>query len=222
MRSRGLRSLAAGVVAVLALSACGANGGDDDSDSNDPTEGPSETTTPEGDELTEPGTELALGETAFIQWKPTQRLDAYVAVTVNRLDQVSIKEFRAFKLDEEMEASTPYYVQVTVENLGETDLSRVGLPIYLNDGSEVLIPAANITSAFEPCPNRLLPEKFVSGKKADLCMVFLAPQGRSLEAIVLRPEELAAAISWTGEITRPEKPKGDKGKGKNGKGKKGN
>ena len=54
---------------MLALSACGANGGDDDSDDNDPTEVPSETTTPEGDELTEPGTELELGETAFIQWK---------------------------------------------------------------------------------------------------------------------------------------------------------
>lgn len=221
MRSGGIRALLSGAVAVLVLSSCGANdnGGDDDADNTDPTGGVSETSTPDEVELTEPGTELALGETATIQWNPSQQLEAYASVTVTRLDQVSIKEFKAFKLDEAEEKSTPYYVSVTVENLGDTDLEGVRVPLYLNDGSEVLTPQVNIPTAFEPCPSQPLPKKFTSGKSAELCLVYLAGEGKSLQAMSLRSGDMPAAINWVGEITKPEKPEKDKGKGK---GKKGN
>ena len=218
MRSGRVRFLAVGVVAVLALSACGGDDGDDGD--GDATATPSATTTDDGAEVTEPGTELALGETATFQWNASQRLEGFVAVTVNRLDVVSIKEFRAFKLDEDEEKSTPYYVSVHVENLGDSNLAGVRLPLYLNDGSEVLTPQVTIPSNFAPCPSQPLPDRFTSGKSTDLCLVYLAPEGRELEAMALLSADMPAAITWTGEITKPEKPEKDKGKGK-GKGKKG-
>jgi hypothetical protein len=211
MRSGRVRFLAVGVVAVLALSACGGDDGDD-GDDGDPTASPSETTTDDGVELTEPGTELALGETATFQWNPSQRLEGYVAITVERLDVVSIKEFRAFKLSEKEEKATPYYVSVHVENLGDTNLAGVRVPLYLNDGSEVLTPQVTIPSTFEPCPSQPLPDRFTSGKSADLCLVYLAPEGGELEAMALLSADMPSAITWTGEITKPEKPEKDKGK----------
>lgn len=215
MKSRGVRSLAVGLVAVLALTGCGAgdNGDGDDNTDDEVTGSPTATTTEaEGDELTEPGTELELGEAAFIKWQATQKLEGYVAVTVQRLDQVSIKEFSAFKLDEDTKASTPYYVQVTVANLGDTNLAGVRLPLYLNDGSEVFIPQANIPTQFDPCPSKPLPNRFTGGKQINACLVYLAPKGRKLESMDLRSTDMIDSISWTGEITRPEKPKKKKGK----------
>ena len=217
MKSRGVRSFAAGVVAVLVLSACGAgdDGGGDDTDDGGITETPSETTatpTDDGEELTEPGTELQLGDSAFIRWNATQQLEGYVAVTVQRLVQVSIQEFRAFKLDEDMQKSTPYYVTVSVANLGKTNLAGVRIPLYLNDGSEVLIPQANIPTRFDPCPSEPLPKKFTKDKQVNLCLVYLAPEGRQLEAMALRSADMTDAISWTGKITKPGKGGDDKGK----------
>ena len=118
-----------------------------------------------------------------------------------------MKDFAGFQLNPAVKASTPYYVQIAVENLGESDLSGVGLPVYLDNGSDVLIPAAAINSAFKPCPSRPLPAKFVKGQKANLCLVFLAPQGTSLKVIALRPSEAQEPITWTGAITNPVPPK---------------
>lgn len=217
MKSRGVRSLAFGLVAVLVLTGCGAGDNGDGDNDDEVTESPTATTTEdEGDELTEPGTELELGEAAFIKWQATQKLEGHVAVTVQRLDQVSIKEFRAFKLDEDTKASTPYYVHVTVANLGDTNLAGVRLPLYLNDGSEVFIPQANIPTQFDPCPSKPLPEKFTGGKQINTCLVYLAPEGKKLESMDLRSTEMIDSISWTGEITKPEKLRKDKKKGKKG------
>ena len=67
----------------------------------------------------------------------------------------------------------------------------------------MLFPSARITSSFKPCPNNALPEKFTKGKKADLCLVFLAANKTKLEAIAMRPTEQTEPITWTGKITRP-------------------
>ena len=114
-----------------------------------------------------------------------------------------MKDFAAFKLDKAMKASTPYYVHVKVKNNAATNLSGVELPIFLDNGSDVLFPSARITSSFKPCPSQPLPEKFTKGKKADLCLVFLAAPKTKLEAIAMRPTEQTEPITWTGKITKP-------------------
>jgi len=192
------------LAAALTLAGCG---GDDDggsakdggSSSSGTTTGSSES----GDATPGPGDELALGETAPLTWKPKADLEGSVDVSVDRIDRASIKDFAAFKLDKAMLQSTPYYVHVKAENIGTTNLSGVDLPLFLDNGSDVLFPSAKITAAFKPCPSQPLPKKFTAGKKAALCLVFLAPNKTKLEAIAMRPTDEVEPVTWTGKITRP-------------------
>ena len=54
----------------------------------------------------------------------------------------------------------------------------------------------------------------------DLCLVYLSPDKGDLTAVSWRPTEEDVPITWTGELVKPEPPKGDKDKDK-GKGDKG-
>jgi hypothetical protein len=203
------------LVAALVLSGCG--GGDDgDSAADNPSSdgGSSSSSATDGgsasssggstsaDATPQPGDELALGESAPLRWDPKENLQGDVDVTVERIDKSTMKDFAAFKLDKALKASTPYYVHVKVKNNAATNLSGVELPIFLDNGSDVLFPSARITSAFKPCPTRPLPEKFTKGKKADLCLVFLAAPKTKLEGIAMRPTEQTDPITWTGKITK--------------------
>jgi hypothetical protein len=206
------------LVAALVLSGCG--GGDDgDSAADNPSSSGgtgSSSTTDGGSESSDggtetagatpqPGDELGLGETAPLRWDPKESLQGDVDVTVERIDRSTMKDFAAFNLNKDVKASTPYYVHVKVTNKAATDLSGVEVPVYLDNGSDVLFPSARIESSFKPCPNRTLPEKFTEGKTADLCLVFLAAKNTELEAVAMRPTEQTEPITWTGKITRPAK-----------------
>jgi hypothetical protein len=207
MKSR-LRLVALPLALALLLTACG---GDDDGDASAgettsaSSESPSaeESPSPADDGMTEPGSELALGQNAKFTWQPRAGVSGIATLGVHRLDQVAIKDFSAFTLTPEQRQSTPYYVTVTVRNDGNTDLGGVMPPLYLDNGSDVLQPPVAITSLYRPCPSRGLPKGFTQGKNAKLCLVFLAPPKTRLESIVLRPSEAVEPITWTGPITRP-------------------
>lgn len=183
-----------------------------DETSDDATDDPAASETPE-DGGTMPGTELELGEAATFTWNPTQNLQGTVELSVDRIEQTTMKAFSAFKLDKASRQSTPYYVYVTATNEGTTNLGGEDLPLFLDNGSDVLHPYARINGSHEPCPSRPLPEKFRPGKTAELCLVFLAPDRSELSAIALRPVEDLAPILWTGEISEPRKGKKRRNRG---------
>jgi hypothetical protein len=200
------RAHAASVVLVSALALSG-YGGNDKSD--DPSDSPttSTSTTPTTG-TTDPGTELDLGESATFDWSPNQRLTSSVAVAVTRIDQGPRKDVKAIKVDPPLRNPKLYYVHVTVQNLGATDLggvSALGLPLYVDDGSDVLMPAADVRLAFTPCPLEKLPKAFGQGAKKDLCLVYVL-ETTELQNLSLRASDTAPAITWTGPITDPVKP----------------
>lgn len=220
--ARPRRFAALALVAALVLAGCG--GGDDDSESGN-SESPGTDTSstspsgqesssvPEDDGITDPGSSLGLGDAATFEWKPTAKLSSEAEVRVTRIDKASVKAFAGFKLTDEMKKSTPYFVHLKVKNTGGKNLGNLELPVFLDNGSSVLYPAAHI-SGFAPCQPRVLPEKFKKGKQASLCLVFLAPPKSKLRSIALRPDEELDQIDWTGKVTKP----GAKtGKGKKGK-----
>ena len=195
------------LVAALALSGCGGDDGGEGTGGSTSAGGDSTISTngPDGDgsQAPKPGDQLALGDSAPLTWSPKQGVEGEVDVTVNRLDRATMKDFSAFKLDRAMKRSTPYYVHVTVKNTGTANLSGVELPLFLDNGSDVLFPAARITSSFKPCPSQPLPKQFTEGKRARQCLVFLAAEKTKLQAIAMRPTEDTEPITWTGKITRP-------------------
>jgi hypothetical protein len=201
------------LVMVAALTVAGCEGG---SESSDPATGGSDssstvtsgatgtdgspTGTVDGVQLTPPGTHLKLGETARVGWHPDQHSTAVVALTVTGLLKMPISTFSAWRLKPETRRSTPYFVQVSVRNLGHSDLSQVRVPLYLLDKRGRLIQASRFRAQFTPCPSRALPSKFKLGDKTDVCLVYFAPDHGELIAISYRPTEDYAAITWEGTV----------------------
>lgn len=203
MKLRGARMASLVLACSLALTGC-AN--DDDTKKSD--KKPSATPSVDAG-LTKAGTELELGETATVAWAPNQRVKGTIGVTVTRFDEGAKTDVTAIKVDPPLKDPHLYYVRFRLENKGDTDLSGISalsLPMYLDDGSPVLMPAADVRLAFKPCPLAKLPVGFTKGKTADLCLVYVL-DSTMLEKISLRPNAADASITWTGPITPAVKPK---------------
>jgi hypothetical protein len=209
------RSISA-LAAVVALTLVGCGGG---SGSSEPTSGGSDSSSTtstqasgstsasgnptgkvDGVSLTPEGTRLKVGQTARVSWQPDQKTTGVVALTVTGLLEMPISAFSAWRLKNETRRSTPYFVHVSVRNLGKSDLSGVAVPLYLLDQRGTLLQASRFQAPFAPCPSRPLPNKFGRGDKTDVCLVYFAPDHGKLVAISFRPTEDFDAITWAGTV----------------------
>lgn len=219
-------------VSVLALSTVALTGCSGDAESEpDAAPSPSETSAapgsasatetpylpvPEGVELTAQGTELGIGDEAVVAYEPRQDILGVLGITVDRIDQTTFaKSFAGWKLDAATKAMTPYFVQATVTNNGETDLGGRPVPLYIVDSADTLVESSTFKGTFKPCPSKPFPKVFGAGKTMSTCLVYLTPEGTTLEAVSFRPTQEFNPITWTGKVTAPQKdkPKGDKGAG---------
>ncbi len=186
-----------------------------------PEENPSSTVIVEnGVELTPEGSELAVGDTASVAYKPRQGLVGVLDITVTRLERTSFKKsFVGWDLDAQTKKSSPYFVRATITNRGTTQLGERPVPLYIVDGKNTLLEATSFASEFTPCQPGSFPKKYGPGKTVKVCMVYLAPDGGDLTAVSFRPTQEFQPITWTGKLKAPRPPKKDKpGKGKGNKG----
>jgi len=158
---------------------------------------------PGAPELTAPGTELEYGDEAEVAWKPRENTVGALKIKVIEVEETSVDEFSAFEVNRAVSKSRPYFVTVRAENVGETDLGGASLPLYLLDSRDTLVERSVFGSEFAPCPSEQLPRRFEEGDVLRTCLVFLAPQGSTAQAVSFRPTEEFDPISWTGEITEP-------------------
>lgn len=214
IRRTALPALA--TAAVLALAGCGGGssssaplaGGTESSPTssaasdtpNDPSGTSSSATVVDGVRLTAQGSQLRLGDTARVSWKPDQKTVAVAGITVTRLQRVPISAFSDWRLSPATQRSTPYFVHATVRNLGRSNLSGVAVPLYLLDAHNTLLQASTFQAQFAPCPSRPLPPTFRRGKKTSVCLVYFAPQHGTLVAVSFRPTESFQAITWKGRV----------------------
>jgi len=218
IRRRG-SAVAAFLLTLGVLAGCG--GGGDDGNEPDGDDGPSptaETTpteeepylpVPEGVELTEPGSELTVGDPAIIAWQPRQNLIGVLDVAVTRLEKTTFAEsFEGWDVKQEQKQKlTPYFVHSTVSNRGDTNLSGRLVPLYAEDSTNTLLePTEFKDGAFKPCPGGTLPKGFSTNDTTDVCMVYLLGDGLDLTSITFRPTSTFDPITWTGKIQRIEKP----------------
>jgi hypothetical protein len=232
-----VRRRAGVLMSVVALSSAVLTGCSDDPE-DEPTPDPEPTATstpgsatasetpylpvPDGVELTAQGSELALGDSAVVAYRPRQDVVGVLGITVQRIDKTSFKEsFVGWKLGPEFTGTTPYFVRAKLTNEGETDLGGRPVPLRIVDTADRLVEPSQFKGTFKPCPSKPFPETFASGDSRVVCLVFLAPEGSELEAVSFRPSQDFNPITWTGTITKPlpdkpDKPKGNKGKGGKG------
>lgn len=179
--------------AVLAVGGCGG--------SDEPVEPTAATPpgfeVPAGVELTPDGTVLELGEPATTVLELADGAASVITTTATKITEGDVDDFEFFSLDAASRASTPYYVRATVTNDGPAGLGGLGAPFVAHDDSDMIVAPNVINGEFEPCEGGTLPEKFLAGETAELCMVFLVPEGRELVSIDVQSETPAMAVRWT-------------------------
>ncbi len=162
---------------------------------------------PEGVDLTKAGTTLDFGEPATVAYEPNSRRSSVLSVTVESVKAGQIKDFAAYQLDKRTSASKPYYVRVSVKNVGTGDLSRAGIPLLALDSRNTLIQSSSFNNTFEKCPSTPLPAGFVADQKMRGCLVYLVPEGGKLTGLSFRPLQAFEPIVWKGEIEPAKKAK---------------
>jgi hypothetical protein len=198
------------VTTVLALSLTSCSGSDTGPE-------PVSTPSPSVDAAsTEPGTDLGFGEPATLVWQPAQDLTGVVDVTVESVAEQPQSVFDGWARDDAMAASRPYFVLVSLTNAGDSDLGGQAVPLYLRDDAGALGAPWTLGGDFTPCQSGPMPTPFEPGAEADMCLVYLVPDGARIQDMVFEPTEGYDAITWTGEVGTPEKPRTPRGSRKSG------
>ena len=214
-------SVAAAVVAVLSLTACnvGGDGGDGgagdragpegtattDAGSQTPGSGPTPyLPVPDGIVLTDPGSELGLGERGNVAWRLKTDDVGVLAVKVRKLVKANISDLKNWQLDPAGRRSALYYVTVTVANIGDSDLSGLRIPLYVLDGAGALVESSEFKTDFDPCQSPDLPDGFVTGEKVTVCQAYLVPKRGKLEAVAFRATPKFNPVRWVGKVTEPK------------------
>lgn len=204
------------VASTLGLLLASCSNGDPDATSNasaSPT--PSSTVKVPGSvSLTDGGKELGFGDAATVVFEPNQQRGTVLKLKVDEVTQGDLRDFAGFILDKKAKSSTPYYVEVSVKNLGKGDVGDFAIPLYGVDDQNVLLQASAFTTSFEKCESRPLPKKFQGGDTFKSCLVYLAPERGTLEGVSFRPGEEFDPIVWSGKIDKPSKPSKPKKPGK--------
>jgi hypothetical protein len=198
---------------ALALTAC--SGGDDEPTASADTESASPTPSstvevPKGLEITEPGTQLAFGDTATVAYEDPDQATA-LKLRVDSAEQGSLEDFEGFDLDDPYKKKgNYYYVRVMAKNAGKDTIGGVPVPLWGISGDNTLLQAVEFKSSFAKCPTEPLPDKFKPKDTFKTCLVFLSPDKGKLVGVSYRPTEQFVPIEWRGQVEMLPTPKQDK------------
>jgi hypothetical protein len=156
---------------------------------------------PKGVTLTKPGTELDFKQPAVVAYEPNTRRKSVVSLTVESVQNGRISDFAAYRLDDRTKNSRPYYVRVSVKNVGTGDLGGAAVPLLAVDNQNTLIHPSTFNNTFAKCPSLALPAAFGAGKSVRGCLVYLVPDKGTLEKMSYRPLQAFEPITWDGTIT---------------------
>jgi hypothetical protein len=161
---------------------------------------------PDGVELTKAGTNLKFGETATVAYEPNSQRNTVLQMTVTAATEGTIADLSSYVLDDRTKASTPYYVTVSVKNVGDGDVGQTPIPLWAVDDKDTLIQASSFTNAFAKCPSTPLPTTFAPNATVSTCLVYLVPDHGKLTGVSFRPLQAVAPIVWTGTVNPPATP----------------
>lgn len=156
---------------------------------------------PAGITLTEPGAELKFGAAARVAYEANAQRRTVLQLSVTGVTRGTIKDLSSYVLDSRVRASNPYYVKVTVKNIGTGNIGGSPIPLWAVDAENTLIQASGFTNRFARCPSTPLPKNFGPGRSVSTCLLYLVPDHGSLTGVSFRPLQAFAPIVWTGRIT---------------------
>lgn len=165
---------------------------------------------------TEPGTDLRFGDPAVLAWRPTQDLAGELELTVDTVAEQRQSVFDGWTRDAAMGAARPYFVTVTLANVGDTDLGGHEVPLYLRDTRGTLGAPWTLGGDFTACQSGPLPVPFEAGAEEEMCLVYLVPDGGRVRDLVFEPTEGYDPITWTGDVEEPVRSRKDAKKRRRG------
>jgi len=137
-------------------------------------------------EHTAPGSELALGDTALVNWMHFEHGEIALAVTVTDVREGSLTDFDDIGLDEETKAQiagyTPFYIDASIV---KGDLSQPAIEFSalssniagLNAGGADL-PSLTLLGSFPLCDSNSFEPSIDEGVAQTTCEIFLVPSGQ--------------------------------------------
>ena len=152
---------------------------------------------------TAPGTDLELGDSAVLVWQPESSLTGVLDLAVDAVAEQRQSVFDGWVRDDVMAAARPYFVTVSLTNAGESDLAGQVVPLYLRDDAGALGGPWTLGGDFTACQSGPLPSPFEPGAAAEMCLVYLVPDGGRIQDMVFEPTEGYDPITWTGEVEEP-------------------
>ncbi len=136
---------------------------------------------------TAPGTSLALGTPALVNYKPgvnnnspTYRLQ----VTAVSIQKGSQAELAGVELEKSEQGKTPYYVKLRIRNEGagnasaEEGVPEAGFQAIDDRGQEG--QELTVLGTYRPCPSGNQPKQFTRGVTYNTCLIFLVGSGGSI------------------------------------------
>ncbi|MFD0200399.1 MULTISPECIES: hypothetical protein [Saccharothrix] len=150
---------------------------------------------PEGD-VTAPGTKLKVGDRAVVPFKFGNDKSGTIALTVTAIEAGTNADLASF--GEKAKGITPYYIRVTVENVGGTDLSysSVSLRAVGADGKGTGVIISGDTAQ---CESESAKKDFATaGAKYETCVLQGAREGSAVAGATFDRSEgyEKAPVAW--------------------------
>ncbi len=199
--------LAPVLASVLVLSGCGSAAKSEEKSEPRVDLPTGQVKVPQGVTLTQAGTVLKFGEPALVAFEPNTERSSVLSLVVEGVKAGKIADFSAYQLKDSTRKSRPYYVQVSVENVGTGDVGGADIPLYAVDERNRLIEFSSFNNTFEKCPSQPLPTAFGADKEVKGCLVYLVPEGGTLTSMSFRPLQTFEPILWEGTIAPADTPK---------------
>ncbi|MFB9902919.1 hypothetical protein [Allokutzneria oryzae] len=202
--TRGILPFAVGAIALL-LSACGGEtpGTAVAGSTAEERTTPAASTTaqpapaPSGD-ATAPGTQLSFGQRAVVPFTFGSEKKGTLGITVTAIDRGENADLAKF--GDKAKGMTPFYIRVTVENVGGTDLSYSSVRLR-GLGPDGRSTGVIITGETDKCQSESAKRDFTTpGAKYETCVLQAAREGSSVAAASFDQSDAYAKspVIWKG------------------------
>ena len=143
-----------------------------------------------------PGTTLTHGKPAKVLFVVNGKRRGLISISIDSVRTGRTSDLANFTMNAGTKASTPYYANVTVTNVGRGHIGGAPVPLYGVNGHHTLLPAAVLKGGFKKCQVDRIPGDLGNGASFSTCLMFLAPAHGRLTSVEFEYAPDVAPITW--------------------------
>lgn len=126
-------------------------------------------------DITTPGTELKVGDTAVVPFKKGGQSGHTVAITVSSIEKGDQAAFEQ-QFGERAKGLVPYYLKITVRNVGDSDLSHASAPRVRAIKADGRLTGVSLVGSLSGCESESFPKDAGNGATVESCVLQAARQ----------------------------------------------